>query len=129
MMKKSIAFLMALMLLVACMGTTALAATAQGFNIALDANLTTGYDWKAAYSDETLAHLEGSYVLMGDADNTVGVGGFYDYILLGDKEGEGTVALTYMQGDQEDTAVMTVTYTFYVDADLNLYVTDTGVSL
>lgn len=128
MMRKSIALVMALMLLTACMGTTALAGTASGFNIGLDANLTTGYDWKVAFSDETLAHLEGSYVLMDGAENLSGAGGFYDYILLGDKEGEGTVALTYMQGDQEDTVEVTVTYTFYIDDELNVHVTETGVS-
>lgn len=127
MMKKVFCLLMAVMMISLFAATGALAGTAQMIPFVLRANPTTGYDWVITYSQEGIAHLEGDYVIDNSDTEMVGVGGKYEYVMVGDAVGETEVTMCYQQVSDENDSSDLVTYSIRVDEDLNVYVTGVKV--
>lgn len=117
---KKLAFLLVLILCVTNLIGCALAETGRGFSITMEADPGTGYDWVATFDDETIAHIEGSYVEIGENVTIMDIAGYYDYMLIGDKEGEGLLTMSYMRPGDESSVKTSQLFMFYVDADLNV---------
>ncbi len=129
-MKKTMALLLALILMMAMLATTASAGTLMMYPLRLQANPTTGYDWKFTMGEEGIVTLvDGEFILDSKDPQLVGVGGFYQYMVAGEKEGETTLTCTYLQNDDPATTIVALTYTFTVDAVGNVYCLDCTVGL
>ncbi len=121
-MKKTFALFLALILTMTVLASSAFAGTVMMFPLKLQANPTTGYDWKFTMSEEGVVSLaDGEFTLDSKEPQMVGVGGFYQYMVVGEKEGEMTLTCAYLQNDDPTTTVVSLSYTFTVDADLNVY--------
>jgi len=68
------------------------------FTIKLEANATTGYEWSATISDETILALDKSdYVADEAASGVVGSGGAQVMTFKALKSGEATIDMVYQQ--------------------------------
>lgn len=123
---KRFVFLLAVVLSVTCLFSFAFAEEVQGFNISLVATPSTGYEWEITFSDDDIAHIEGEYVELESDEDMEGVTGFYDYVLLGDKEGYGLLTLRYMRPGDESTVITTQIFSFAVDADMHIQILACG---
>lgn len=99
------------------------AGEAAPYSIVFDENPTTGYEWTFAVSDDSiLAVADGGYTLSDGAENMAGAGGTHAWSVSGLKEGQASVTLTYARSWESDPSDPVVTYTFAVDAGLNVTV-------
>lgn len=86
-------------------------AAGETFTIELEANPTTGYDWTAKISDETVVKLENIEYHQQPVDtDVVGAGGVDTLTFKGLKKGSATITLTYERSFEEGSAVDTLVY-------------------
>lgn len=124
-MKKTVALVLVLILALT-LGSSAFAGTATWFPLRLFANPTTGYDWQFQMVDEGIIELKAGEYTVNDSD-VIGSPGYYDYMILGQKEGTTSLICSYQQFSDEATTVVTVIYTFNVDENLNVYLMDAAI--
>ncbi len=125
-MKKVFALALALMMM-AMFATTAMAGTAIMFPLRLMANPTTGYDWHFSMSEEGIISLTGGEFTLNDED-LMGAPGYYDYMIMGEQEGDTVLVMDYQQFDDAETSIVTVIYTIHVDEFMNVYVNEATIS-
>ncbi len=137
-MKKIIAYIMAA-LLVTAFASTALAegkgsvALQEGVNVTklnseltleLDSNITTGFSWTAAISDDSVVALESEDYIAPESA-LPGASGKQAFVFTPKKAGTATITLNYKRAWEED-ALKTQTYKIFVDPAKTSYSTRVG---
>lgn len=120
-------FLVCLLLLLLCV-MPALADDYEGGDpplapdLYLKGNPTTGYEWLYSVDDEmVLTVTDNGFTTDPSAQTMVGAGGEYNFRLDGVKEGMATVTFRYARAwETEETPLCELTYTVYVDDDLDV---------
>lgn len=118
-----------LLLLTLCVLTLALPAladTAEGYRLKLNGNPTTGYDWSYTLDQEGIVEVTGEYV--APDSGMVGAPGYYDYLVIGKAEGDVTLTLAYSRSFEENSEIVTLSYTFHVDQSMNVVCLGSEVS-
>jgi predicted secreted protein len=120
-MKKTISVLLACALL----GSAALAepSPAASVDITLTENATTGYLWSYAVSDEAVLTVTDAGQTAGD-EALVGAPGTHSWRIAGAAAGSATVAFTYSQPWEGGGIGDAFTYSFTVDENLNVTLTN-----
>jgi predicted secreted protein len=116
-MKKAVAVLIGMVMLfgTACAGTTVL------YLVTLKENPTTGYEWFCEVSDETLLSVtDHGYTPNAVTDAALGEEGNHSWMIGGLQEGEVTVTFTYMRPWEVQPTDFIYSFTFEIDAGLNL---------
>lgn len=98
------------------------AATAKTAEIELEANATTGYQWKVKEAGENVKVTEGEYVVNSTASEMVGVGGKQYFTVEGVKEGSCEIVIEYVGPGTDAPVDETKTFTATVAADLSVTV-------
>ena len=81
------------------------------FTIALEANPTTGYEWRATFDESLLKLVESKFEPCKQAEGMVGVGGKQYFTFRALKPGKTSVTLTYQRPWEEhpiDQKIFTV---------------------
>ena len=76
-------------------------ASGEQFTIKLESNITTGYEWQAAYDESLLALLESEYV-PDDEDGPPGSGGAQFFTFEGLNSGTTEIVLVYKRPWMEE---------------------------
>lgn len=94
--------------------------------VSLDENPTTGYEWAYTISDESiLAFTRDTFQSRSYTNEAlVGAGGVHTWVFTGVAPGDATVTFTY-QRSWEKEPISSVAYTYHVDENLNVTLTDT----
>ncbi|MDD3212908.1 MAG: protease inhibitor I42 family protein [Eubacteriales bacterium] len=94
--------------------------------VTLEENPTTGYEWTYTISDESvLTFARDVFQSSADTDGMLaGAGGVHTWVFTGVAQGDAMVAFAY-ERSWEKTPIATVTYTYHVDENLNVTLTDT----
>ena len=120
-MKKAAAFL----LCAAMLFGTARAGTTVLYLVTLKENPTTGYEWFCEISDEaTLSVSDHGYTPNESAEAAPGEEGNHSWMIGGLREGEATVTFTYMRPWEVQPTDFIYSFTFVIDAGMNLSLLD-----
>jgi len=116
-MKKAAAILIGMMMLFG----TAFAGTTILYLVTLKENPTTGYEWFYETSDDTmLSVIDHGYTPNDSGDAEPSEEGNHSWTVGGLREGEATVAFTYMRPWEPQDSDFIYTFTFEIDAGNNL---------
>ena len=86
------------------------------FTIALDANMTTGYNWSQHIKDEAVvAYVDNAYVAAATDPQVVGGGGTDTFTFKAVSKGTTTITLTYARPWESVPAIQTRTITITVN--------------
>ncbi len=77
--------------------------------ISLDANKTTGYEWKSEISDKSIISVTDEYKVDAASDGAIGVGGKHSFYIKGLKPGKTVLTLSY-QRSWEDAPIKSIVY-------------------
>lgn len=88
----------------------------ESFQIELEKNPTTGYEWTMANSDESVVKLSSDEYKSTNTDpDVVGAGGVHTYTFEALKTGTATITFIYERSFEEDSAAETIVYTVTVE--------------
>lgn len=129
-MKKIVSFTLALMLILLSAAGCASASAAKmygkddtkitvgagdTFSIELEANPTTGYDWKATISDDKVVALVSNIYKATPVDTAiVGSGGVDVITFKGLEKGNAVITLVYERSFEKDSAIQTIVHNITV---------------
>ncbi len=93
---------------------TAISATAgERFVIELESNRSTGYQWSATSSDETVVRQESSEYVAPESD-ALGAPGQERFVFVAEAPGSATLTLLYARGFEDGADAQQVVYTVTV---------------
>ena len=91
------------------------------FEIQLEGNITTGYEWNYSMDQEGIVEEVSAEYVQDPADKDIdGAGGTYIYEFSGLKEGDVTLTFEYAQPWEDVEPAQTVVYELHVDAAGNI---------
>lgn len=86
------------------------------FNIQLDENPTTGYEWTVSVSDENVVKMtDDQYTAQTTDANVVGSGGTHSYMFEATGKGTAQITFVYERSFEENSAVETIVYNITVN--------------
>jgi predicted secreted protein len=88
-------------------------AAGEQFAIELESNQTTGYQWTATSSDETVVREESSQYI-GPTTKAIGAGGTQRFVFAAERVGTATLTLLYSRSFEDGADAREVAYTVTV---------------
>lgn len=80
--------------------------------VKLDENPTTGYLWSYEISDESLMKLVSDQFIDGSDNNTVGSGGFHEFVFQALSDGKADITFKYERSFENDSAESILVYKY-----------------